>query len=91
MKPTRFIPICLLLLFITPQFIYAQKCPDGQSFQKKKKTGIMSELSVSFGGSHYFGDLNSFNQSDRKYTGELHKENMSIAFGLNYRLYFSRF
>ena len=89
MNTKNLIHICLSILIILPQFVYSQDCPTRKNFRKKNNN--ISELSIGFGGTHYFGDLNTYNSSDRKVLGELHKENMKPAFTLNYRWYFNRF
>jgi hypothetical protein len=79
------------LLIVTAPFakIEAQDCPTRQNF--RKRAGIISELSIGVGGAHYFGDLNTYNISEHRIIGELHRENMYVAMGANYRFYFSKF
>jgi len=89
MKTIIVLAACLLILACSSTQVYSQQCPTAQNFKKPKR--MISELSVGFGGAHYFGDLNTYNTSDRRITGELHKENMFPAFGVNYRFYPSRF
>jgi len=88
MKSQNIISACLLLGIIASQTAFGQDCPTRKNFQKR--TNWVSEFSIGFGGAHYFGDLNTYNTTDRK-IGELHKENMKPAVSVNYRLYPSRF
>lgn len=88
MKSQNIIIATLLSGIIAWQAAFAQDCPTRKNFQKR--TNWVSELSIGFGGTHYFGDLNTYNTTDRK-IGELHKENMKPSININYRLYPSRF
>jgi len=90
MKTKKQIGIILFILLLSSPTVFAQDCPTSRSF-KKKNNNIVTELSISMGGAHYFGDLNTYNKSDRKIIGELHKENMFPAVSLNYRFYMNRF
>ena len=87
MKPLTNL-LVLVVIFLIPCQLIAQKCPDGRSFNKKGKT---SELSIGAGASQYFGDLNVVNMSDRRILGELHKDQIKAVISLGYRYYFSRF
>lgn len=78
-----------LMFYVSQVVVHAQDCPTRQNF--RKRSGSVSEISMSVGATHYFGDLNTYNLSERRIVGKINAENMYPALSFNYRFYPNRF
>ncbi len=83
-NPTK-LTLSFIILFIHFN-AFSQKCPQAKSFKGDRN---LSELSAGIGASHYFGDLNAINVTNKRIIGELHSEQLNPVVSVDYRYYFS--
>src|ERR1051325_5968818 len=83
----KFFVLTVMVIVMNTFNASSQECPTAKSFRAK---GNISEFSIGLGATHYFGDLNAINMTNRRVIGELHKEQIKPAVNINYRLYFTR-